>query len=517
MAVNDRYVIDMVPKATPVVVKLSQYDSGREIIFDVKKNGATFSLAGYSAAVVVKTRSTKVATMPCTISGAKATFSSTPASTLYSGRHMGELRIMKSSGEYVGSCNFVWDVEGSPESDFIPSEDEENTFASMFQSAMQAAGQAESYLQQMRDLLGNAEVAINNIGKRRYVFIGDSYGSGLGNTGTGEGWDANWIDWCIHAALKLEDGSYFKSAVDGAGFCAGTTFLSQFNSLTITDPLTITDVVVCGGWNDGGAGSLNIRNAMKSFVAAVKAKCPNATVHIGMISWVDTYKMKARGNDGDVAWNCRNALDAYRFAGAAGAAYISNSEYIMHNMAYFQADGLHPNLDGSKVIGEHIASYLLGGGIDIFRYGQVTFTPYSDINVVSGSNIFGLINNGQVGLCIGSPDGLHFDFSSRDIVGSGSDDKYIVIGEFANDHVPFRGGRYSELSWYGQGYVLVDGAWEEHIVMLRVGNPSKGRAKVLEAAVFSTAGRSGWNTMHNVTAIWAPQPWLWMRSDSMFC
>lgn len=513
MAVNDRYVIDMVPKATPVVVKLSQYDSGREIIFDVKKNGATFSLAGYSAAVVVKTRSTKVATMPCTISGAKATFSSTPASTLYSGRHMGELRIMKSSGEYVGSCNFVWDVEGSPESDFIPSEDEENTFASMFQSAMQAAGQAESYLQQMRDLLGNAEIAINNIGKRRYVFIGDSYGAGQGLSDP-EG--TNWIVRCAETTLKLQPNEYYKSAVSGAGFCNGTTFFTQFDSLNIEDPLTITDVVVCGGWNDGGVDNLTIRDAMKTFVSAVKAKCPNATVHIGMISWVDSYRWKVvSGNDGQGTWNCRNALDAYRWAGAAGAAFIGNAQYIMHNMSYFQNDGIHPNESGSWVIGEHIANYLMGGDINVFRYGKVGFTKDGGITS-SVPDMYSFIDNGQVGLVMASDDGLHIDFASKSIKANGfmSGNSTITIGEFANDHVAFRGGYFSELAWYGPAWVRRGSTWENHTAMLRVG--AYERSRKLEVAIFETNG-SDFPTLTDVNAIWIPEPWCWMTAPSMMC
>lgn len=515
MAVTNTYSVDLTPKATPVVVKVSQYDSGRQITFNVKNNGTTFSLAGYSAAVVVNTRSAKVATMPCTISGASVKFSSTPASTLYSGRHMGELRIMKSTGEYVGSCNFVWDVEASPESDFIPTEDEENTFAAMFQSAMQAAGQAESYLQQMRDLLGNAEVAINNIGKRRYIFIGDSYGTGLGLADP-EG--SNWIVRCAEDALKLNrsQGEYYKSASDGAGFCNGTTFLTQFNELTIADPLTITDVVVCGGWNDGGVDALTVRDAMKTFVAAVKAKCPNATVHIGMISWCDSYKRKVNaGDNGSPTWNCRNALDSYRWAGSAGAAFIGNAQYIMHNMSYFQDDGLHPNDSGNWVIGEHIANYLLGGDINIFRYGKVGFTKDGGITS-SVPDMYSFIDNGQVGLVLASDDGLHIDFASRSIKANGfmSGNNAITIGEFANDHVSFRGGQFSELGWYGPAWVRSGSTWENHTAMLRVG--AKERSRKLEVAIFETNG-SNFPTLTDVNAIWIPEPWCWMRAPSMMC
>lgn len=513
MAVNDRYVIDMVPKATPVVVKLSQYDSGREIIFDVKKNGTTFSLAGYSAAVVVKTRSTKVATMMCTINGASVKFSSTPASTLYSGRHMGELRITKTSGEYVGSCNFIWEVEASPESDFIPSEDEENTFADMFQSAMQAAGQAQSYLQQMRDLLGNAEVAIENIGKRRYVFIGDSYGSGLGLSDPEAN---NWITRCAETTLKIPAGEYYKSAVDGAGFCKGTTFKTQFESLNIDDPLTITDVVVCGGWNDGNVENLTIRTAMKEFVTSVKSRCPNATVHIGMISWADSYRRKVvAGDDGSPTWNCRNALDAYRWAGAAGAAFIGNAQYIMHNMDYFQNDGLHPNDSGNWVIGEHIATYLMGGDINIFRYSKVGFTKDGGITS-SVPDMYSFIDNGQVGLVMASDDGLHIDFSSRSIKTNGfmSGNNAITVGEFANDHVAFRGGNFSELAWYGPAWVRRGSTWENHTAMMRLG--SKERSRKLEVAIFETNG-SNFPTLTDVNAIWIPEPWCWLRAPSMMC
>lgn len=515
MPVTNTYSVDLTPKATPVVVKVSQYDSGREITFNVKNNGTTFSLAGYSAAVIVNTRSTRVATMMCTVSGSAVRFSSTPASTLYSGRHMGELRITKTSGEYVGSCNFIWEVEPSPESDFIPSEDEENTFADMFQSAMQAAGQAQSYLQQMRDLLGNAQVAIENLGKRRYVFIGDSYGSGLGNNTSNT--DSNWIDWCAQEALKIPVGEYYKNASDGAGFCNGTTFETLFNDISISDPLTITDIVVCGGWNDGSAGNMAVRSAMKSFVTTAKAKCPNATVHIGMISWCDSYRRYTNAGDrGYPTWNCRNALDAYRWAGAAGAAYIVNSEYVMHNMSYFQNDGLHPNTDGSKALGEHIATYLLGGGIDIFRYEKVGFSSNSSVVTKGIPEMYSLINNGQVSLIMSTDEGLHIDIVSQSIVCDGFLNGHgLTIGSFHDDHVSFRGGTFSEMSWYGPGYVRTGGTWRNITIMVRLGPAREGKSKELQVALFDTSG--GFTTLSDVDAIWAPSPWLHMRAEAMMC
>ena len=157
----------------------------------------------------------------------------------------------------------------------------------------------------------------------------------------------------------------------------------------------------------------------------------------------------------------------------------------------------------------------MGGDINIFRYSKVGFTKDGGITS-SVPDMYSFIDNGQVGLVMASDDGLHIDFSSRSIKTNGfmSGNNAITVGEFANDHVAFRGGNFSELAWYGPAWVRRGSTWENHTAMMRLG--SKERSRKLEVAIFETNG-SNFPTLTDVNAIWIPEPWCWMRAPSMMC
>ena len=517
MAVSNSYTIDLTPKASPVVVSVSQYDEGRQITFSVLNNGKTFSLTGYSVAVVVRTRSTRVATMTCTVSSNTAKFSSTAASTLYSGRHIGELRITKSSGEYVGSCNFIWNVEQSPESDFIPSEDEENVFADMLKQALQASGTAASYLAQMQELLDSVGTKPVD---RTYIFIGDSYGTGLKMTDT----SANWINKTV-TNLGLSSGEYYKSAIDGAGFVgqsATTTFLKQLQSISVTDKSAITDIVVCGGWNDGGKDS-EVESAMESFMTYVRSNYPYAKVWLGYISWCDTYKRYTTSSAVNPTWDVRAMLRVYQTSGKYGFSFIGGLEYVLHNMNYFTSDGLHPNEDGQTAIAAHLASALLGGSVDVHYYCHTTITKADNIN--SAPTMFTFLHNDICGVDLYDSDlGIQIEFTTAidmKCAGMGGSGSTVVTVCTFDDNACLRGGRYNELSGVFRGFAQTsDGINHQVNIVLRLGRTDQGKSNAVQVSLFengSETATSNYRTISSVKKLWILTPNVFLRAESMFC
>lgn len=512
MAVTSTYTIDLVPRATPVVVTVSQFDEGRQIKFNVRENGTTKSLSGYSAAVVVKTRSVRVATLPAVISGSTVTVTSTSASTLFAGRHMGELRITKGSSEFIGSCNFVWEVEPSPENDLQLSEAETNLFADMYDNALKAVSSAQSYANQAKSY---ADELNKKPEGRCYIFIGDSYGAGYGLSDSSK----NWINQTI-SNLGLSSSNYYKTAVSGSGFIGQsgvTTFLQQLNNLSVSDKESITDIVVAGGWNDPDNES-TMNTALKSFSDTVKKNYPNAKIWLAYISWVDSYRWFINKSSNTPAWSVRAVNRIYQRAGRYGFAYIGNMEYVLHNMTYYTgSDGLHPNASGHQAIADHLASALLGGQVDVHYYLEAGTTLKSYVK--SAPPIYTALHNDSVFVHLfksagESNVGVQFEFSTAQNFSGDLRDWVDILT--IDDNTCCRGGSYSELQYSSYGYVQTsDGVNHWALLTVRLGTVSSGKANVLQVSVTDTSG-SAWKSYSGVKMIWFPIPNIYMHALSEF-
>ena len=213
--------------------------------------------------------------------------------------------------------------------------------------------------------------------KRKYIFIGDSYGAGYGLSNTSH----NWIDYAINLLKKAagyENLTFKKSAVNGAGFTAGTTFKQQLDNITVAnDPtnLDVTDIIVCGGWNDGEA---SVNSAVAEFQAYAKTHYPYAKIHIGYIAW------ESSAITGGAKVPRAVGLTNYIHAAQENACiYMSNIQYVMHDYSLFLSDGFHPNDAGNFKIAAAVVNHLLGGGINAID-GYREFAPIYPANVTPG-------------------------------------------------------------------------------------------------------------------------------------
>ena len=192
---------------------------------------------------------------------------------------------------------------------------------------------------------------------KKFIFIGDSYAYGQGGV-TG---------WCdkVKTMCGLRDDQYYKGAESGSGFIGQSghnTFKQLLQNVSVpqAERNSITDIIVCGGWNDQGKDAGALLTAMKEFMTYVNSTYPHAFVHVGYIAHQDY--TKANGS----MFNLWAGAEKYSsLAGEAGMAYIGNSEYILHRWDYFQNDGIHPNEAGEEEIAKYISSYIMKGNVDV--------------------------------------------------------------------------------------------------------------------------------------------------------
>lgn len=206
---------------------------------------------------------------------------------------------------------------------------------------------------------------LNLLEHRKYVFIGDSYDAQVDPS---DPTSIKWWSTVIVETLGLTSDDYIRSSNGGASFGNNT---NTFNDLiTVLDyDETVTDVLIAGGYNDQyytyeqiGAGAIACNTTIKS-------KFPNAKIHLGFIGNTTNSTVKV---------NLKETLQKYiQLSNSLGWHYINNVEYSMQNYAScFLADGVHPSVYGSTLIGRNLAKGLISGSADI-QYEEITMTGQS--------------------------------------------------------------------------------------------------------------------------------------------
>lgn len=211
---------------------------------------------------------------------------------------------------------------------------------------------------------------IDSIANRRYIIITDSYG------GYRDANNNRLID-LIGAAFDCDQDDLL--AYGGRGFTnvnAQGTFLEALQNETITDPDSVTDIIVIGGQNDYGRNTNDIITGIAAFIAYCKTNFTNALVSIAnasksrCLSSVDpTITMM----DGVIS--SYYACLAYRACVNYGARYLKGTEYIMHNAAYYQSiDSPHPNATGVSVLATKIIEAIKTGSCSVYYSNDYDLT-----------------------------------------------------------------------------------------------------------------------------------------------
>lgn len=217
-------------------------------------------------------------------------------------------------------------------------------------------------LQDRMDAVENNIQYQHTLNNRKYVLIGDSYGTTYGSV---TGWKDQFI-----SRLSLSASDYYAACENGYGFYAG------FESLldTLPDDDDVTDVLIIGGTNDiqyVANNKATLISNIGSCIAKANTKYPYAMIHVGWCSSVFV--------DGPITLNdlpvCRQVIEDT--SANCGAAVIPHLDDILNDWSlHVNVD--HPNTSGCSRIVDQLVTYLQGGTLSGFIAEQAIVWDFTD-------------------------------------------------------------------------------------------------------------------------------------------
>ena len=234
------------------------------------------------------------------------------------------------------------------------------------------------YINQINSNINNINSELSILKNRKYIFIGDSYGTGQNEL------QEQTIPWTtlVPQYLGLTENDYYKTSINGSGFVNGYGFKNQLIDLdsTITNKNEITDIVVIGGYNDLNSNVNAILSAIEEFCTYAKTNYINANISIGCVGWTKYYD-----NRQNIACN---VIPAYTKCGKFGANYLKNVEYILHDYSLFSGDNYHPSQDGQNELSIYLTEAIKYGSCNVIRSFIVPTTEvYDNTNTLAPSYI----------------------------------------------------------------------------------------------------------------------------------
>lgn len=229
----------------------------------------------------------------------------------------------------------------------------------------------------------NSITEINNrLDNERIICVGDSYAVGTTYGGTVQGWPER-----LQILRGLDNNHCIKLAEGQSGFTKvglqGHTFIGllEANINNISNPETITKVIVCGGHNEYDSDGVSLNNAISSFISYCKQHFVNAKIYVGMVG--------NNSNTTSFGKSVRTAiytfiLRSYQNAPLFGGIYLNGIQNILRDYKDFMSeDGVHPNSTGYNFLAGYINNAINNGYADF--QGN---THVDTISAVNSSSTF---------------------------------------------------------------------------------------------------------------------------------
>ena len=214
-----------------------------------------------------------------------------------------------------------------------------------------------------------AERIPGNITKK-YLFIGDSYAQGFNPDGNVTSWTT-----LLKSKMGLSDSECIISATGGAGFANTSNKYENIVNAMTADP-AVTDVVICGGYNDLTYSESDIFNGMSTTATNLKNKFQNLkNIYVGFIGGcTNEYHGNIHTHTMYYAKSCTTI----------GLTYIPHLEYALYHGGFLGSDGIHPNQWGQDSIARAINAGLNGG---------FTYSDFYDLTIdTNQSDNFGTVD-----------------------------------------------------------------------------------------------------------------------------
>ena len=248
----------------------------------------------------------------------------------------------------------------------------------LYGSTSGAIIQLQNDVNALQTLIPETAVEVTSQKSRRYILIGDSY---VYSTTPD---NKTYMD-LFKEKLGLDSTHYYEAYMGGAAFyhaTAGRNYLGLLQTVTPTDPDSITDIWVIGGSNDANLATLaQEKSEMIAFATYVKTTYPNARIVLCPIGLTFT-------NAG--MYNFENVLAKcwIEWAGYNGFTVIPRSQYVLRDTRLLDTDLIHPTSDGVYAIANHLISFALGGCPDIEKEIVIDSSDFVATQITNASNSF---------------------------------------------------------------------------------------------------------------------------------
>lgn len=250
----------------------------------------------------------------------------------------------------------------------------------------------------------------------RWIILGDSYNVDNRTDASGLSWGNRIID---YAGLTDSYSFGLGGAAFGKSGNLNMNSVLSDNISNVTDPETITDILVGSGYNEWEQTADNINSGIQSFISYAKTVCPNARVHIAFLG---------RSNLRDRNNKFPSVLKRYMTdAGLYGASYVTNSEAIIQDSGMIDTDGIHPTFAGLQQIAVSLASYVVGGTCGWYS-GMLSgsLTPLGSFTINSNARVYSNTLNSVISILLYN---LHLQATNGTFIISGAD--YVDIAEIS--------------------------------------------------------------------------------------
>lgn len=220
---------------------------------------------------------------------------------------------------------------------------------------------AENDIDDLENIVNDLfDIAVRD--KRKMLLIADSYGD---NPRATLFWTTQIQSIYTDARAKAHGGYGFMTfSIPSPDYCF-LGLLKEFKSeLTDAECAEITDIVVCGGWNDAwqvtqnGKSASDVLQPIRDFVDYANTNFPNAIPHIGFIGWQSNDVTQA---DPTTEADLNLIQDMYEKTRYKNLHVLAGVSSIMKNTRYLDNSYSHPNNSGGAALGLGILTAMFGG------------------------------------------------------------------------------------------------------------------------------------------------------------
>ena len=281
----------------------------------------------------------------------------------------------------------------------------------------------------MTDIIRSAVNDLHDWSNRNVIFCGDSYGRGLSIIGGVASYGDSWVEYCCY---KINPNSYYNLSVNQAGFSDTNAEAHRYgyqlkdfvDNHTTAECEAITDIVICGGYNESYSHNSDIVNTTSNYCAYwtnnfARVNFPNARIHIGFIGRVP--KMTGSNNVNATIPIFTKCIKKYKdIASKYSWNYLDGVEWSCHDYTLLSEDGIHFTTTGYAEIGRGVAEALNNGsfywsGADgsQVKINPLTISDADNIILTSFAGLYNIIGADGVTLFSIPSGGVVLTFASR--------------------------------------------------------------------------------------------------------